>query len=320
MDKMKTLYGMFYPYAEYDYNIPNACLMIHRELRNLCNKNMRHILLIIGQHLKIKYTRDTPTNTICGSIHKEIQNICLSGPAYESSQYILGLHTGIIDKPSEDVNNCNYIAKQMPIFGIRDLREFIQESVNYDDNNIMRIVMTKQNEIDIEQNEIDRENNRRIRRVRRSRWYKPWRHYKNIKRKLDMWYERGIKRINKAGLTKEQFYKQEIEKAIINIEDPDTRSFIQDAFKYEKYIDNDDYSFYMENLKQLHPELFTTQFYREKIYNPDNEMDREYSTFYSEIIFKTESQTKTMVKIMNLALEGKISIFDSFSSICKSLN
>lgn len=72
----------------------------------------------------------------------------------------------------------------------------------------------------------------------------------------------------------------------------DTRSFIQDAFKYEKYIDSGDYSFYMENLKQLHPELFTTQFYREKIYNPDNEMDREYSTFFSEIIFKTESQAK----------------------------
>lgn len=94
--QLKTLYEMLFPYSDYYGNRPGACIQIEKELKNLCKKETRHILLLVARYLGIKFTRETTTNTICGEIQKHIQNVCLSiGTPMMSSSYVIGRVTGI---------------------------------------------------------------------------------------------------------------------------------------------------------------------------------------------------------------------------------
>ena len=94
--------------------------------------------------------------------------------------------------------------------------------------------------------------------------------------------------------------------------------------KYKKQLNKLERGDYTELLKEFknskeYSKLFTEDYYRNKIYNPYDETEREWNPWNpdeDEILIKNESQLKTLIKILNLALEGKISPFDEFESIC----
>ncbi len=95
-DKIKTLYEMLFPYATYSGNRASTCILIERELRQLCRQETRHVLLLISKFLRIKFTRQTSTETICGDIQKDIQKTCLSiDNDMIKASYVIGRTTGI---------------------------------------------------------------------------------------------------------------------------------------------------------------------------------------------------------------------------------
>ena len=103
-DTIATVYGMMYPYGKYSGDVSSSCLAINRELKNLCNKEMRHILLIIARYLHIKFKHETTTTEICGKIQDNILNLCFSDyEVYDEdrARFIIGLKTGVVDIPSD---------------------------------------------------------------------------------------------------------------------------------------------------------------------------------------------------------------------------
>ena len=133
-----TLYEMMYPYGEYNYDPSYSCIAINRELKTLCRENMRHVLLIVGRYLRLKFTNGTPTPEICGAIQNKIFNICLSHN-YElldddRARFIIGMKTGVVDIKSEDKNNCDYFRSMANnvsiledldlVFGFDNISEF----------------------------------------------------------------------------------------------------------------------------------------------------------------------------------------------------
>ena len=95
-DKIKTLYEMLFPYATYSGNRASTCILIERELRQLCRQETRHVLLLIAKFLRIDFTRQTSTETICDEIQKDIQKTCLSfDNDMIKASYVIGRTTGI---------------------------------------------------------------------------------------------------------------------------------------------------------------------------------------------------------------------------------
>lgn len=264
--KIKTLYEMFYPYSAYKYNRANACLMIKKELKKLCNNEYRHILLIVAKYLDMSYTRDTPNIKICEFIQDKLHEICLETNPYrsddmEASKYIIGLKTGIVDYSSEDINNCNYFLKIFQNFGIYTVLSLLEESGYYE-------------------SEFDT-------------------------------YVNDHRRYNVVITSKRKVQQKNILKYKIKYD--------KIPYKYKKLLDNGNFSFYFNKMKESAPEFFTEDFWKNKIYNPSDPGAREYTFYENESLFKTDSQAKTIVKIMNMGLEGKISLFDNFKTICRKL-
>jgi len=117
--RLKKIYEMLYPYGEYNYDKGFTCLAINKELKKLCNQNMRHVLLIIAKYIGYKFTPNTPLNEICKQIQEYIFNLCLDQgfDDKDKSRFIVGNITGVLEPLNEYENNCNYFIN---IFGNRD--------------------------------------------------------------------------------------------------------------------------------------------------------------------------------------------------------
>lgn len=101
-EKVEKLYEMLFPYGTYNGNRANTCILIEKELRQLCRQETRHVLLLIARFLEIEFTRGTPTPTICGKIQKDIQKSCLNiGSDMAKASYMIGRVTGIPPVKSE---------------------------------------------------------------------------------------------------------------------------------------------------------------------------------------------------------------------------
>jgi hypothetical protein len=102
MDKLRHVYEILYPYGFYNYKPGETCLVIERELKNLCQDGQRHLLLIVGRYLNLFFSPNTTTSTICQRIQNKIRDICLHyGDDLDKSEYIIGLKTGTV-KFTED--------------------------------------------------------------------------------------------------------------------------------------------------------------------------------------------------------------------------
>lgn len=138
--KIGKVYEMLFPYGEYDYNPVKACYSINRELKNLCNDKMRHILIIIAKYLKYKIKHDTSTQEICQMIQNDIYDKCFNlSNENDKSKLILALSgaVGVFDdrilgKTCTDITNeITEISKSEYVVGIflRNIPDFANEKL-----------------------------------------------------------------------------------------------------------------------------------------------------------------------------------------------
>ena len=96
--KIRKIYEMLFPYGFYNDRPGESCVIINRELRSLCKKETRHVLLMLGRYLSHVFKPSTPTGEICEILQRDIQTICLSITNLEErAKYVIGAKTGFID-------------------------------------------------------------------------------------------------------------------------------------------------------------------------------------------------------------------------------
>ena len=107
-NKIKLLSELAFPFRDFNYNYLDACLLLRREIKNMCSPETMVPLIMLGKAAGLKFNRDESLKNICSKIQDNLINTCLSFEGFERDQLTMSWATGAI-LPENPISICKNV-------------------------------------------------------------------------------------------------------------------------------------------------------------------------------------------------------------------